>query len=106
MAASHLGRTRRTSARLVDLDVLEAEHGFVDGEAQANRQYSVSRLLELIHRLKPLDREIFILYIEGEQAAAIAEVTGLSPANIATKIYRIKTLLKRQSSEGATHARG
>ena len=106
VAASHLARTRRASARLVDLDVLEAEHGFVDGEAQANRQYSVSRLLELIHRLKPLDREIFILYIEGEHAAAISEVTGLSPANIATKIYRIKKLLKRQSSEGATHARG
>ena len=106
VAASHLARTRRASARLIDIDTIEAEPGFVDGEAQANRQYSVSRLTELIHRLKPLDREIFLLYIEGEQAAEIAEVTGLSPANIATKVYRIKKLLTRQSSEGATHARG
>ena len=106
VAASHLTRTRRASAGLVDLDMLEGEHRFVDGEAQANQQYSVSRLLELIRRLKPLDREIFLLYIEGEQAAEIAEVTGLSPANIATKVYRIKKLLERQSREGATHARG
>jgi RNA polymerase sigma-70 factor (ECF subfamily) len=105
VAASHIVPSRRASKRPVDLDALEAEPGFVDGEVQANRQYLVSRLLDRIHRLKPLDRQIILLYLEGEQAASIAEITGLSAANVATKIHRIKKLLNRQSTEGTNHAR-
>jgi RNA polymerase sigma-70 factor (ECF subfamily) len=54
--------------------------------------------------LKPLDRQIILLYLEGEAAAEIAEVTGLSAANVATKIHRLKGVLRR-SYEGATDAR-
>lgn len=104
VAASHIIRARRLSRRLVDLEALETEPGMVDGEVQANRQYSVSKLLDQIHRLRPLDRQIILLYLEGEPAASIAEVTGLSAANVATKIHRIKAVLSRQSSEGAIHA--
>jgi RNA polymerase sigma-70 factor (ECF subfamily) len=105
VAASHIVRSRRASARLADLDALEAEPGFVDGEAQANQRHSVARLLQLIHRLKPLDRQTILLYLEGEQAASIAEITGLSPRNIATKIHRIKKVLNRQFHEGENHAK-
>ena len=104
VAASHIVRMRRASARLVDLDALEAEPGFVDGEARANEQYAVSRLLDQIYRLRPLDRQVILLYLEGEPAASIAEVTGLSASNVATKIHRIKKILNRQSAEGAIHA--
>ncbi len=104
VAASHIVRMRHASARLVDLDAMETEPGFVDGEARANEQYSVSRLLDQIYRLRPLDRQVILLYLEGEPAAAIAEVTGLSAGNVATKIHRIKRLLNRQSDEGAIHA--
>jgi RNA polymerase sigma-70 factor (ECF subfamily) len=46
-----------------------------------------------------------LLYLEGEQAASIGEVTGLSAANVATKIHRIKRLLNRQSGKGGINAR-
>jgi RNA polymerase sigma-70 factor, ECF subfamily len=46
-----------------------------------------------------------LLYLEGEAAAEIAEVTGLSPSNIATKIHRIKKLLRQQYTEGKSHER-
>jgi RNA polymerase sigma-70 factor (ECF subfamily) len=105
VAASHIVRSRRASDRLVDLDALETEPGFVDGEVQANQRYSLSRLLDRTHRLKPLDRQIILLYLEGEQASSISEITGLSAANVATKIHRIKKLLNRQSGEGTNHAR-
>lgn len=55
----------------------------------------------MIHRLKPLDRQMIILYLEGETAAAIAEVTGLSSANVATKIHRLKRMLRDKALEGA-----
>jgi RNA polymerase sigma-70 factor (ECF subfamily) len=93
VGASHLLRRRRVAARLVDLDTLEAEPASVGGEVQANRQYALSRLLERIYRLKPLDRQVILLYLEGEPAASIAEITALTPGNVATKIHRIKRLL-------------
>jgi RNA polymerase sigma-70 factor, ECF subfamily len=103
VGASHILSWRRASARLVDLDALEVEPG-MDGEKRADQQFTLSRLFDRIYRLKPLDRQIILLYLEGEQAASIGEVTGLSAVNVATKIHRIKRLLNRQSVEGASHA--
>jgi RNA polymerase sigma-70 factor (ECF subfamily) len=105
VAASHIVRSRRASDRLVGLDALDTEPGFVDGEVQANQRLSVSRLLDRIYHLKPLDRQIILLYLEGEQAASIADITGLAAANIATKIHRIKKLLNRRADQGTKHAR-
>ena len=104
VAATHVLRSRRASARLVDLEALESEPGFVDGETEAHRRDSVARLLRLIRRLKPLDRQIILLYLEGEPAASIAEVVGLQPSNVGTKIHRIKKLLRRQFDEAESNA--
>ena len=81
---------------MVDLETLETEAGYIDGVAVAIARDSLSRLLDLIRRLKPLDRQILVLHLEGESAASIAEVSGLSPQNVATKIYRIKRVLRNQ----------
>jgi len=58
-----------------------------------NRAHSLAKLLGLIGNLKPLDRQTFLLYPEGETAASIAEITGLSATNVATKLHRIRKLL-------------
>ena len=42
-------------------------------------------------------------HLEDEDAASIAEITGLSVANVSTKIYRIKQILVRQFHEGTHH---
>ena len=55
----------------------------------------------MIHRLAPLDRQIILLYLEGAAAAEIADVTGLTPGNTATKIHRIKKLLNRNFTGAA-----
>ena len=105
VAASHIVRRRRLAARLIDLEALDAEPVAVDGEVQADHRNAAHNLLSLIHRLRPADRQIILLYLEGETAAEIAEVTGLSPSNIATKIHRIKKLLHQQYTEGKSHER-
>jgi hypothetical protein len=46
-----------------------------------------------------------LLYLEGEAAVPIAEVTGISAANVATKVYRIKRMLKQKYLGGADDAR-
>jgi RNA polymerase sigma-70 factor (ECF subfamily) len=60
------------------------------GSAEAD---SLQQLLALIERLKPLDRQVILMYLEDFSAEAIGEVVGLSPRNIATKIHRVKKLL-------------
>jgi len=59
----------------------------------ANRRLDLQRILAVVHSLKALDRQVMLLYLEDLDAAAIAEVTGLSAGNIATKIHRLKSLL-------------
>jgi len=105
VAASHIVRQRRIAERLVDLEALDTEPAPVDGEALADYRHAAQKLLGLIHQLRPADRQIILLYLEGETAAEIAEVTGLSPSNIATKIHRIKKLLHQQYIEGHSHER-
>jgi RNA polymerase sigma-70 factor (ECF subfamily) len=102
-AASHVLRRRRASSRWVSLESLEMEPGFRDGEAEAERALSLTKLLGLIANLKPLDRQPFLLYLEGETATSIAEITGLSEANVATKLHRIRKLLIKRFNEGAEH---
>jgi RNA polymerase sigma-70 factor, ECF subfamily len=105
VGASHVVRARRLTSRLVDLETLEARISGVDGDAEVERRFSATILLDLIHRLKPLDRQVILLYLEGEAAGPIAEVTGISASNVATKIHRIKRLLKQKYLEGANDAR-
>lgn len=95
--------TKRAADRLVSLDALKLEGEPINGEAHANQRYSASRLLEGIYLLRPLDRQIILLYLEGETAGAIADVTGLSASNVATKIHRLKQLLSRTSGQGTLH---
>ena len=105
VSASHITRQRRVASRLVDLEVLDVEPAPIDEETHAGYRHSAQKLLDLIHQLRPTDREIVLLYLEGETAAQIADVTGLSASNIGTKIHRIKKLLQQQYVEGNSHER-
>jgi RNA polymerase sigma-70 factor (ECF subfamily) len=47
-------------------------------------------------KLKPIDRDVMLLYLEGVDGAGIAEVLGISVANVAQKVHRSKKLLQRR----------
>jgi RNA polymerase sigma-70 factor (ECF subfamily) len=85
-------RQRRARPQmLVSLD--EAEPLAV--AADSERQAVLARLMEFIRRLKPVDRQVILSYVEGMDAAEISDLTGLLPGNVATKIHRIKSILAR-----------
>lgn len=100
-ATKHILANRRVRLHemhtLDDLAEFEDDRGSSGGEADAD---SLRRLLTLIERLKPLDRQIILMYLEDFSAEAIGEVVGLSPGNIATKIHRVKKLLASMFHEG------
>jgi RNA polymerase sigma-70 factor, ECF subfamily len=87
---------------LVGVDELELRAESGDREQQFDRARATARLLAVIHELKPLDRQVMLLYLEDLEATEIAEVTGMSAANVATKIHRIKKVLAARFFEGAS----
>jgi RNA polymerase sigma-70 factor, ECF subfamily len=104
VATSHIVRQRRYNSRtFVSLDVLDAAGAGEDGEFTANRSIALERLWALIQQLKPLDRQVILLYLEGVDAASIGEITGVSPGNIATKIHRIKNVMAHRVQKGEIH---
>lgn len=102
VSASHVLREKRISARFVGLEEITTAPD--EGETpDLDRQRSRERLSRLILKLKPLDRQIMISYLEGFDLASIAEITGLSAANVAMKIHRIKNILARRFHEEKEH---
>lgn len=105
VAASHIIRERRTFLKLVSLEELEAVPDTAADSSIADQRLNLERLATLIQRLKPLDRQVIVSYLEGMDAASIGEITGLSPPNVAMRIHRIKNLLAKRFHEGGHDAR-
>jgi RNA polymerase sigma-70 factor, ECF subfamily len=100
-ATSKVLRPQTNSPSIVALDDgLESVATSASEEEVLDRRRALDRLQGLIGRLRPLDRQVMLLYLEELDAASIAEVTGLSAANVATKVRRIKQLLIQRFHEG------
>jgi RNA polymerase sigma-70 factor (ECF subfamily) len=97
-------RQRRIRDRLVNIENFDFLPGSDQAELAASQAEALGRLSMLIQRLKPLDRQIIVSYLEGMDASSIGEITGLSPANISMKVHRIKNILKRWFGEGGPNA--
>jgi RNA polymerase sigma-70 factor, ECF subfamily len=104
VATGHVVRQRRLRKTLVSIEDVEAMPSNDWSELAAHRNQALDRLALLIQKLKPLDRQIIVLYLEEMDAASTAEVTGLSASNVAMKVHRIKNILKRWFEEGEFHA--
>jgi RNA polymerase sigma-70 factor (ECF subfamily) len=64
-----------------------------------NLEENLRELYRLIYQLKNLERAIILLYLEEKSYKEIAEITGLSISNVATKLKRIKEKLKEMSNQ-------
>jgi RNA polymerase sigma-70 factor, ECF subfamily len=98
-AASHVLK-HKAKAGLVGLEELDAVSDDDDPERSLVERDARQRLLALVQTLKPADRQLTLLYLEDLDAAAIGEVTGLSPGAIAVKIHRIKAALAARFNQG------
>jgi RNA polymerase sigma-70 factor (ECF subfamily) len=97
VAASHVLRERRRNrVRMVGLEELDAAAGARDSLHAVAEHQALGRLTDLIRQLMPIDRQVILSYLEGMDAEAISELTGLSTPNVATKIHRIKEILRKR----------
>jgi RNA polymerase sigma-70 factor, ECF subfamily len=104
-AATHALRQRRAHSGLVSLEEIESLPSNEENVSVLDRRTALERLLRLIQRLKPVDRQVILSCLEGLDAGSIGEITGISPANVAMKIHRIKSILARRFQMGGHHAR-
>ncbi len=101
VAASHVDRERRQRRPFVDLEEIEHLPSAQNVSAEVEESEAVARLNAIIRKLGPPDRQIITLYLEGLDAASIAQVTGLSAGAIATRVSRLKSQLARLFQETA-----
>ncbi|HLJ15221.1 MAG TPA: sigma-70 family RNA polymerase sigma factor [Bryobacteraceae bacterium] len=100
VATSYVIRERRIFSTLVSLEELEMLPDKAEGSSDADRRLNLDRLSGIVQRLKPLDRQVIVSYLEDMDAVSIGEITGLSPANVAMRIHRIKNVLAKWFHEG------
>jgi RNA polymerase sigma-70 factor (ECF subfamily) len=106
VAISHVIRRKKRSALVfLTLEEIEARPAPQDVEESADRQQALARVLALVQRLEFLDRQLIVAYLEGLDAEEMSQVTGLSTANVWTKIHRIKNVLVRQFHAGGSDAK-
>lgn len=75
-----------SEAILYTADVLKDEN---------NKEETVL-LQQFLNELQELDKALMILYLEEKSHKEIAEIIGITETNVATKISRIKALLKQK----------
>lgn len=64
-----------------------------------NMEEEIREMYRLIRQLKTLERAIVLLYLEEKSYQEIADITGLTLSNVATKLKRIKLKLKKMSEQ-------
>ncbi|MES2317566.1 MAG: sigma-70 family RNA polymerase sigma factor [Pseudomonadota bacterium] len=105
VGVNHIQRSMRqlelAGASLDDVEACIDESADMD---LTERRLDLERIMALVHALAAVDREVMLLYLEDLDAATIADVTGLSTRNVATKIHRIKTLLASMLAKGRKSA--
>ena len=101
VAATHVLRNRRRQAhRLTTLDEIDLAGETPDVDAELDAGRALKKIHALIQALKPLDRQVIILHLEGLPAEEIADITGISSANTYTKLTRIRQLLAEKVEGG------
>ncbi len=98
-AVSYVNREHRENASFVSLEEIERTAPTENREPDIDQQRALQQLSGFIRQLKPLDRQIMISYLEEMDTVTIAEITGLSPANVGMKIHRIKNILSSRFLE-------
>lgn len=85
-------RTEKNYRRRVEqFSAVSAETLNADADSLADER--LVKIYAAIHQLKPLDRSLMLLSLDGLGYREMAEVLGLSESNVGVKLNRIKTQL-------------
>lgn len=83
---------RRSKRNIEYIDISTDIPDTIDNNEQ------IKELYNLINRLGKIERALVLLYLDDKPYKEIAEITGLTVTNVATKLSRIKEKLKEMSN--------
>ena len=69
-----------------------------DPEIKNESEHNLKLLQDFINKLKEIDKAVILLYLDDKSHREIAEITGFTETNVATKINRIKDKLRADFS--------
>ncbi|MCM1033642.1 MAG: RNA polymerase sigma factor [Odoribacter sp.] len=75
------------------------DYGFDVADIPDNKEAEVRRLYRLIAQLGAIDRAIIMLWLDEKSYDEISTVTGLSKANVATRLFRAKQQLSNYAEK-------
>jgi RNA polymerase sigma-70 factor (ECF subfamily) len=102
-AASYLLReSRRSAEKWISVDEIDSLPDTASADPSADRRLDLERLLQWIRRLKPMERQLMLLYLEDLDAESIGEITGMSAGSVRVHIHRIKSALARRLQGGGS----
>ncbi len=90
------------AARMTPLDDGGHEPALAVEPAATERDDRLAQLHAAIATLAPLDRALVILHLEDNSHARIAEVLGLGESNVATRLSRLRAVLRTRITTGGS----
>jgi RNA polymerase sigma-70 factor (ECF subfamily) len=66
----------------------------VDDAAPPEQRHALRQLELAIHALPPLDRALMLLHLDDHDHRQMAEVLGISIANVSTRLHRVRQQLR------------
>lgn len=96
VAISYYRKQKQSSNRISFIEHLMDLKDDTDTSEETETNFNL--LHQFISELKEIDKSILILYLEDKSYKEIAEIIGLTETNVATKINRIKEILRNKFS--------
>ncbi|MDB6078553.1 MAG: ylaC [Akkermansiaceae bacterium] len=95
--------TRSEKNYRLRVECYSADAGTLSGpEPESTTGERLEQLYVAIHQLRPLDRSLMLMWLDGLSYREMAEILGLTESNIGIKISRIKSQLS-QTLKGNHH---
>ena len=87
---------RKNSVRQNKTVFLSDTINFIDDSQTNELEGDIVLLYQFIHELKNLDKALMLLYLEEKTHKEIAGILDLSVTNVATRIGRVKKIIKQK----------
>ena len=68
-------------------------------ENDIEKKQQIDEMYSLINKLNKLEKAVILLWLEDRNYEEIATIVGISKANVAVKINRIKEKLRKLSNQ-------
>jgi len=85
-------KSRKRISNPITTDIFD----FSDTEISDEKETNLGILNHIISELNDLNKALMLLYLEEKSYKEISEIIGITETNVATKIGRIKSQLKKE----------